>query len=79
MKTRYYSEDRERIDELKRRVGEDAAEGEERSERIRGAFERRRSMRRKPRKALSTSRLLIYALLVILLVAMISNTRFLLF
>jgi hypothetical protein len=79
MKTRYYSEEKERIDELKRRVGETAAEEDERSERIRDAFERRRSKKKKPNKLLSTSRVLIYALLVLLLIMMISNTRFLLF
>ncbi|MDR0438282.1 MAG: hypothetical protein LBH22_08300 [Bacteroidales bacterium] len=79
MKPRYYSEEKERIDELKRRVGEEAAEGEERSERIKEAFERKRSRRRKPNKLLSGSRVLIYLLLVVLLVMLISNTRFLLF
>ena len=79
MKTRYYSEEKERAEELRRRVGKDEAEGEERSERIREAYQRKRSMRKKPNKLLSGSRILIYALLVLLLVMMISNTRFLLF
>jgi hypothetical protein len=79
MKTRYYSEEKERMEELKRRVGKEAAEEEERSERIRDAYSRRRAMKRKPNKTLSTSRILIYALLVLLLIMMISNAKFLLF
>ena len=75
MKARYYNEEKERVDELKRRIGVDAAEGEERSERIRDAFERRRSIRNKPRnKVLSGTRVLVYVALVILLVMIISNT-----
>jgi hypothetical protein len=80
VKPRYYSEEKERLDELKRRVGEDVAEEEERAERIHTAFERRRERRIKPKnKMLTGTRLLIYVFLVILLVMMISNTKFLLF
>jgi hypothetical protein len=80
LRTRYYDEEKERMDELRRRVGEDAAEGEERSERIREAYERKRSRRTKPKnKILSGTRILVYIALVILLVMMISNTKFLLF
>jgi hypothetical protein len=80
MKPRYYSEEKERIDELKRRVGEVEAEEEERSERIRNAFERRRSLRTKTRnKTLSRTRLFVYIAFIILLIVMISNARFLLF
>ena len=80
IKTRYYDEEKERADELKRRIGEDAAEGEERSERIRDAFERRRARRIKPKnKILTSTRVFVYIALVILLVMIISNTRFLLF
>jgi len=79
LKTRYYSEEKERIEELKRRVGKETAEEEERSERIRQAFSQRRTRKTSPNKLLSGSRLLIYALMVILLVMLISNAKFLLF
>jgi len=80
LKTRYYDEEKERMNELKHQVGKDVAEGEERSERIREAFERRRSRRTKPKnKMLSGTRIFVYIALVILLVMMISNTKFLLF
>jgi len=80
MKTRYYSEEKERMEELKRRVGQDAAEGEERADRIRESYERRRSRRLKPKnKMLSGTRIFVYVALVILLIMMISNTKFLLF
>ena len=80
MKPRYYSEEKERIEELKQRIGQDAAEGEERADRIRDVYERKRARRTKPKnKILSNSRLLVYVALVLLLVMMISNTRFLLF
>ena len=79
MKTRYYSEEKERMEELRRRVGKEVAEEEERSERIRQAFSQRRTRRAKPNKLLTGSRLLIYVFMVVLLVMLISNARFLLF
>ena len=80
IRTRYYDEEKERAEELKRRVGDDAASEEERIERIREAYERKRSRRTKPKnKTLSGTRIMVYVALIILLVMMISNTRFLLF
>lgn len=79
-KTRYYSEEKERIEELKRRIGEDDASGEERSERIRQAFNRSRPTRNKANnKLLTGSKLLMYAFLVVLLVLLINNARLLVF
>ena len=79
LKPCYYSEEKERIEELKRRIGADAAEEEERSDRMRQAFNRRRTRGSKPNKLLTGSRLLVYALLLVMLVMMLSNARFLLF
>ena len=80
VKTRYYSEEKERAEELKQRIGQDAAESEERADRIREIYERKRARRTKPKnKILTNTRLLVYVAIVLLLVMMISNTRFLLF
>jgi hypothetical protein len=79
-KPRYYSEEKERIDELKRRIGENAADEELRSERMREAFARKRMRRVKPNnKLLSGSKILMYVFLVILLIILVNNVRFLLF
>jgi len=76
MKPRYYSEEKERIEELKRRVGEDAAEEEERTERIRESFERRRLRKATPRnKVLSPTRVFVFAILVILFIMIVTGTR----
>lgn len=64
------------MEELKRRVGEDAANEEERSERIREAFERRRTRKANPRnKVLSPTRVFVFAILVVLFIMIITGTR----
>ena len=76
MNPRYYSEEKERIEELKRRIGEEGAEEEQRTERIRDAFDRRRPSRNQPHnKVLSGTRIIIYVLVIIALVLFISNPR----
>jgi hypothetical protein len=80
LKTRYYSEEKERVEELKRRIGEVQASDEVREERIREAYARKRPRRNKPNnKLLHGSKLLIYIFLVLLLVLLISNVKWLLF
>jgi len=76
MKPRYYNAEKERMEELKRRVGEGAADEEERSERMRESFERRRSRMIKPRnKTLSRTRVYVFAILIILFIMMVTGTR----
>ncbi len=80
LKTRYYSEEKERIEELKRRIGADAADEEHREERMREEFQRKRPSRNKANnKLLSGSKILLYAFLVILLIMLISSVRWLLY
>ncbi|MCL2414274.1 MAG: hypothetical protein FWC94_03370 [Bacteroidales bacterium] len=76
MKPRYYSEEKERMEELKRRVGDDAADEEERTERIRESFERRRTRKANPRnKVLSPTRVFVFAILIILFIMIVTGTR----
>ena len=76
MKPRYYSEEKERMEELKRRIGEDAVEEEERADRIRESFERRRTRRANPRnKILSPTRVFVFAILIILFIMIVTGTR----
>ena len=76
MKPRYYNEEKERADELKRRIGQEAAEGEERSDRIRESFERGRTRRANPKnKTLSPARIFVFAILIILFIMIVTGTR----
>jgi len=76
MKPRYYSEEKERMEELKRRVGDDVADEEERTERIRESFERRRTRKANPRnKVLSPTRVFVFAILIILFIMIVTGTR----
>jgi len=75
----YYSEQKERIDELKRKLGEDAASEEARADRMREAFELRRPNTRKRKGLLKQSRLLIYILLLAVLIMLITNVSWLVY
>jgi cytoskeletal protein RodZ len=75
----YYNEEKERIEELKKQIGEEKTESQTREERIRESFAQSRPRPKEKRGNMKISRLLIYIFLLALLIMIIYNVQFLLF
>jgi cytochrome c-type biogenesis protein CcmH/NrfG len=75
----YYDEQKERIEELKRQIGEEETESLTREERIRESFAKNRPRPKEKRGNMKISRLLIYVFILCLLIMIIYNVKFLLF
>ncbi|MDR2512099.1 MAG: hypothetical protein LBC89_06585 [Bacteroidales bacterium] len=75
----FYDEQKERIAELEAKLGAEEADSEKREERIRMAFRRNRPNPKEKRGVMKPMRLILYVCLVILLMMMVLNVKWLLF